>query len=62
MHYKCGKILIKQCSTLIRKGVLNRIHQDTLLVLKCIKLDRLINEFQGIVGIKLGSFHHTWLK
>ena len=50
MHYKCGKILIKQCSTLIRKGVLNRMHQDSLLILKCSKLDGLINEFQGIVG------------
>lgn len=51
MHYKCGKILIKQCSTLIRKGVLHRIHQDTLLVLKCSKLDGLINEFQKIGGL-----------
>lgn len=51
MHYKCGKILIKQCIMLIRKGVLSRIHQDTLLILKCTKLDGLINEFQGIVGL-----------
>lgn len=51
MHYKCMKILIKQCSTLIRKGVLNRMHQDTLIVLKCTELDGLINEFQGIVGL-----------
>lgn len=36
---------------MIRKGVLHRMHQDTLLVLKCSKLDGLINEFQGIVGL-----------
>lgn len=37
-----------------RKEVFNRIHLDTLLVLKCTKLDGLINEFQGILGL---SFH-----
>lgn len=32
-----------------RKEAFDRIHQDTLLVLKCTKLDGLINEFQGIL-------------